>query len=375
MTTLTLDTLLTPRPKLNGGDAPGRIRLMRHAFRGHKAQLEKLEKWTQGVRLTEAQAYPPASRPTLGTPSAKDVLNAVRLNRRLARLVSSDQSDGLLHTGDLILAFAATGGPSAEFLAAFEVADPVDWATYFQDYHDLLQRPPLSARSAGLQTTWLASGLGYNALPTEGPRLNHLIDRPDVLEGLERRLVVEWRSGVSWFQKDLHKEVLEIRPQGFVREFTGLLDFTLSFDELRAIVGIEDTDTKRTTPLSGDPIWRDQLQRVRGVYIVQSEEGPLYVGAAYNTRGFLGRWTEYARTHEVSSGPNDEAGLRSNVGVRAFLNADGDPAVQRRRLLGLRFSIAHVMDRSARAADVLDMERWFKNKLGTRANPLDLNEN
>ena len=91
---LTLEALLAIAPPKIGGKAPKRIRLMRHAFRGHKEQLKKVNDWTKGrANLTYEQAYPRETRDTLGTPTAREVLNAVRLDRTLARLVSAEQGE------------------------------------------------------------------------------------------------------------------------------------------------------------------------------------------------------------------------------------------------------------------------------------------
>jgi len=366
---LTLKDLLGVLDITSGARRPSRIRLMRHAFRGHKAQLKKVAKWTN-VSLTEEQAYPESHASLIGRPTAADVLNAVRLDRRLARLVSADQDDdGTIQKGDLLLVFGATGGKSAEFLAAFEVMGKTSWSSFRADYEDILVPAPDTAREAGLSGLWLGRGLGYNSLPRQDRQMFELRDRPDILGGYERRLVIEWKSPVSWLQKDLEKEVLEIRPKGFVREFTSLLDFTLTFRELQAIVG--------TGNESGDPVWRQRLAGSCGVYIIQSHEGPQYVGAAFGRKdggGFLGRWSTYTQTRQVSAGTDDKKGLRRNTGLKKFLD-QGDPTEQRQRLDGLTFSIAHVMDRTAPKKEVLAMETRFKMKLGTRAVALGLNDN
>jgi hypothetical protein len=369
-----------------------RIRLMRHAFRGCRSQLDNVRKWTKALGLTVDIAYPKGMK----RPSAGEVLNAVRFDERLARLVSAEQGEDCLVAGDLILAFAATGGKSAEFLAAFRVKGRYpNWQGFRDEYADLLVEPPTSAQPL-LPGRWLVRQLGYNALPSDEKEVGfyYQLERcSEVLAGLERRLVVKWKSPVKWLQNDLNKEVLEIRPKGFVREFTGYLDFTLDFKELRAIVGRASHEKKsspelavdgpssdvRTKDIDGDPVWRERLGRVVGVYIVQTGEGDLYVGAAYgkgkggNSGGFLGRWNAYAGTHDVALGEDDNAGLRGNTGMRKYLTEGCSPAEQKRRLFDLRFSIAHVMDSSARDKEVLQMESWFKQKLGSRAHGLNDN--
>lgn len=130
--------------------------------------------------------------------------------------------------------------------------------------------------------------------------------------------------------------------------------------------------------LKGDPVWRDRLSSVSGVYIIESGSGSLYVGSASgrgSNGGFLGRWTSYAQTNDTAPDESDYRGLRANTGLRKFLFATGDPKEQRSRLRGLRFSIAKTMDKNANVADILAVESWFKEKLGTRAENLGLNDN
>jgi len=173
-------------------------------------------------------------------------------------------------------------------------------------------------------------------------------------------------------QEKLDKEVLEIRPPGFVRDFPGLLEFTLSFQEMQQVVGVGSPGDDLYAP--GDPTWMAALEGASGVYIVHSDEGLSYVGAAYGAGGFLGRWKTYARTSAASSGPDDTSGLRGNIGMGRFLT-EGPEEQQRRRLLGLRFSILHVMHRSAPKELVESMETQFKEKFRSRDARWGLNRN
>src|SRR5690242_12488865 len=76
-------------------------------------------------------------------------------------------------------------------------------------------------------------GLPVDALSRAGPDTSALqlaISRDRRFDPFRDRLVVEWgKSALSWHQwldqKD--KAILELRPPGFVKEFTGYLDFTL----------------------------------------------------------------------------------------------------------------------------------------------------
>jgi len=379
------------RPADVGDERPRfkRVRLMRHSFRDHKAQLVKLKDWVKELerRPTVEEAYPEDGPAQV---SAQTVLNAVRFNPRLAEIVSAEQGSDILDEGDLVLVFASTGGKTAEFLGAYAVREAapgrkhLDWGEFRARYGDLLRSAPAAMYALGLsQSTMLVEGMGYNSLPSGGTGgcLYNLERREDVLQGLERRLIVEWNSGLSWFQKDLGKQVVEIRPPGFVREFTGYLDFTLSFDELRAIVGVQDESPvkgEKEATRRGDPVWCEKLSAIGGVYLVQSDEQGVYVGSASGKTddgGFLGRWRTYAKTHEESTGSDDKVGLRENVGMKEFLDAGGDRELQKKRLRGLRFSIAREMSKHAIRRDVEEMERWFKDKLGSRVLGARFNRN
>src|SRR5581483_4299935 len=76
---------------------------------------------------------------------------------------------------------------------------------------------------------------GYVGPPTgyfrsSEQRFRYQLVRDRRFDPFRDRLVVEWgKSALSWHQwldqKD--KEILELRPPGFVKEFSGYLDFTL----------------------------------------------------------------------------------------------------------------------------------------------------
>ncbi|MCR4297376.1 MAG: isochorismatase family protein [Gallionella sp.] len=58
-------------------------------------------------------------------------------------------------------------------------------------------------------------------------------------DALSERLVIDWGAGTrSWVQnfKQGGKEVVEVLPKGYVKEFPGFLDFILRFDELKTMI-------------------------------------------------------------------------------------------------------------------------------------------
>lgn len=167
-------------------------------------------------------------------------------------------------------------------------------------------------------------------------------------EDLENRLIVEWGRGTkSWIQWRLDKEVLEILPTGYVKDFPGYLEFILSHDELRDIV---------ENPVS-NRVWHKMLSGVAGVYlIVDTKTGRQYVGSAYGKSGILGRWTSYAKT---GHGGNEE--------LTALLKTEKDYA---RRF---QFTILAITSTTSSRNEVLRLEGLYKKKLGSRAYGLNLN--
>ena len=143
------------------------------------------------------------------------------------------------------------------------------------------------------------------------------------------------------------KEVVEVLPKGYVKEFPGFLDFVLRFDELKTM--IENPTANRE--------WHRMLGSVAGVYLVlDALTGRQYVGSAYGDAGIIARWSQYART-----GHGGNTQLMALFSERP--NARND----------LRFSILQTLSSSLTAREVIAYERLHKEKLGTRAHGLNSN--
>jgi hypothetical protein len=135
--------------------------------------------------------------------------------------------------------------------------------------------------------------------------------------------------------------VIEILPKGYVREFPGFLDFVIPYDELVKIVDNPDAHG----------VWHNMLASVAGVYlIVDSQTGQQYVGSAYGKRGILGRWAEYAKN-----------GHGGNKRLRELLNSS--PGYAR----NFCFTVLQTLDKSLTDREVLEFEKQYKAKLGSRA--------
>lgn len=167
-------------------------------------------------------------------------------------------------------------------------------------------------------------------------------------EDLKGRLVIDWgKSALAWHQWLMNKEVVEILPSGYVREFPGYLDFVLSFDELRAIIN---------SPASNRE-WHRMLAAVAGVcLILDSVTGKQYVGSAYGEAGILGRWSTYV-----------DSGHAANKQLLDLVAGDAEYARH------FRFTILRTLPRTLTQPEVIAFEVLYKKKLGSRAFGLNSN--
>jgi hypothetical protein len=185
----------------------------------------------------------------------------------------------------------------------------------------------------------------------EGARTWYDMVRCDGYEDLIDRVVIDWgqseRSWHQWLKPDKPKEIVEIRPTGYVKHFPGFLELSLKFADLKTMI---------QNPVANRE-WHILLKSVAGVYLILDRKtGKQYVGAAYGADGILGRWRAYAETGHGGNKQLIEL-LRKNPG-----NANN-----------LCFSILHTLPKSSTKDEALEWERQFKNKLGARAFGLNTN--
>jgi hypothetical protein len=103
--------------------------------------------------------------------------------------------------------------------------------------------------------------------------------------------------------------------------------------------------------------WKAQLSAVAGVYLIlATTTGAQYVGSAHGIEGFWGRWASYA-----------ENGHGGNHLLRVLMGSD--PSYPE----AFSYSILQILPKTATRADVLDWERLYKVKLGSRAIGLNAN--
>jgi hypothetical protein len=228
--------------------------------------------------------------------------------------------DGL----DYVVSFVGAGGTKARFVGVYRVAG----------YRPSEQEP-------------LQPGCPIPELQTSG----HFYDlrKEPGYEDLEHRVIIEWGAGaLAWHQTLREKPVLEIRPQGQLLElFDDYLGFALSFGELQYLFRHADANAE----------WRARLSAVAGVYLAQTTTtGQQYVGSAYGAEGVWGRWAQYAVD-----------GHGGNVLLKEL--KEKDPAYPK----GLWFSLLQILPRTLARAEVLEWERRYKEKLGSRATGLNSN--
>jgi hypothetical protein len=179
-------------------------------------------------------------------------------------------------------------------------------------------------------------------------KYSYLLDELPGFEDLKDRVIIDWGgSPRAWVQRLHHREVVEILPKGYVKEFPGYLDFVLSYDELVGI--IRNSEANRE--------WHRMLAGVAGVYLISDKlTGRQYIGSAYGEAGILGRWTHYAKT--IHAG---------NTLLRELVT--DNPAYA----ANFQFTILQTLPRTLTQREVINFETLYKKKLGSRAFGLNNN--
>lgn len=167
-------------------------------------------------------------------------------------------------------------------------------------------------------------------------------------EDLGGRVVIEWGRGARMWHQFGDKEVVEILPKGQrLPPLEDYLGFSLTHAELKQLYSEPEANRE----------WRDRLRAVAGIYLIlATTTGAQYVGSAYGLEGIWGRWSAYAR-----DGHGGNKLLRNLV--------QNDPAYPE----AFSYSILQILPPTFARAVVLESERLYKEKLGSRA--LGLNEN
>ncbi|MDM5186857.1 GIY-YIG nuclease family protein [Bacillus sp. DX4.1] len=169
-------------------------------------------------------------------------------------------------------------------------------------------------------------------------------------EELENRLVISWQNiAQAWCMKidTNEKEVVQLLPKGYVRDFPGYLEINLLYRELQGIMGDP----------TANGVWHKMLSSVGGIYLIlDTTDGMQYIGSASGKEGILGRWKEYAKN-----------GHGGNKKLKELLENDPN------RVQKFKFTILQTLPRTLTKNEVLFEENKYKDKLGSRAYGLNLN--
>jgi hypothetical protein len=179
-------------------------------------------------------------------------------------------------------------------------------------------------------------------------RLWYDLEKLSGFEDLEQRVVIDWgASPRMWHQWLGPREVIEILPKGYVREFPGFDDVLLTHNELRKIIANPEANRE----------WHRALGSVAGVYLITDlSDGRQYVGSAYGAGGILSRWKTYARTAHGGNKMLEDLLIKNPNAAHNF-----------------QFSILRALPTSLTKDGVLASELLYKKKLGARAYGLNAN--
>ena len=176
----------------------------------------------------------------------------------------------------------------------------------------------------------------------------YILKKIEGFEDLSERVVINWGKGtLAWAQNYSEKEIIEILPAGYLKEFSDYLDFTLSYNELRKIYDFPDANKR----------WIDKLSAVNGIYLIlDKKKGDQYIGAAYGKDGIWGRWKIYATT-----------GHGENKLLKSLVKNNEN------YLLNFQWSIMETLPSNLSKEEVLHYESKYKQKLGSRLFGLNIN--
>jgi hypothetical protein len=248
--------------------------------------------------------------------SRTNLYDAYRTNRELFLKYQSQQSKEVFKGVDYVVSFIGEEGVRSRFVGVYRVLG----------CRRFPKKPSVTGASHSLE---------YN--------LEEVSDFFD----LKERVIVKWSNPISWHQWIKNEmEVIEIHPGLHYKHFTDYADFILSFNELKEII----------TNGYGD--WKRMLSGAKGIYLISdTKSGKLYVGSAYGEDGIWGRWNSYVSTN--GHGGNKQ--LKELIAKKEYYAKH------------FQFSVLMILPKTVTADQAIEMERLFKNKLGT--NSFGLNSN
>lgn len=184
----------------------------------------------------------------------------------------------------------------------------------------------------------------------KGHEFHYDLERVEAFEEFAGRAVINWgpatRNWHQWY--DIQpKSVVELLPQGYLGHFPGLLEFVLTFDELKKLIANPDANRD----------WKTHLASVNGIYMILDEcTGKQYIGSANGKEGIWQRWSEYVATY---AGGNKEL----------IQLLQKDPQHYRH----FKYSVLQSLPSNITQREIVAIENLYKQKLGTRAYGLNKN--
>lgn len=228
---------------------------------------------------------------------------------------------------EYIISFIADGGSRSIFYGVYKVGEVI-----FGDYEQLA--------SQKLQLN--DPGIGKS-------RFKYHLERNQLFDDISQRLIVDWgKAAISWHQwADNEKQIIEILPKGYLKEFPGFLDFILDFNDLKTMIN----------NLESNKVWHQMLESVNAIYLIADQStGQQYVGSAYGAGGLLGRWKNYAST--------------GHGGNKLLIELLADDVEYARNF---SFTVLRTLPKTLTDQEVIAKEKLYKDKLGSRVFGLNSN--
>ncbi len=165
------------------------------------------------------------------------------------------------------------------------------------------------------------------------------------------RLVIDWIVPRGWYNtygKVIDKEVIKILPNNYVKDFPGLMNIRLNFEELKKIIKNPESHSN----------WFNSLTRLQAIYLIlDKKKGYQYIGTTYGENGLWQRWETYVKGDHT--GGNKEFIKLKNENLEFYKY--------------FQFSILEVLSKTADQKYCTEKETNWKEKLGSRAFGLNKN--
>jgi hypothetical protein len=177
------------------------------------------------------------------------------------------------------------------------------------------------------------------------------LKRIESFDKFKDRLVIDWIVPRGWYNtygevKD--KEVIKILPDNYVKDFPGLMNIKLNFEELKKIIENPESHSE----------WFNSLSRLQAIYLILDKKaGYQYIGTTYGENGLWQRWETYAKGDHT--GGNKELIKLKNENLEFYKY--------------FQFSILEVLSKTADQKYCTEKETNWKEKLGSRAFGLNKN--